>query len=252
MIQWAASKVPELVGGSADLAPSTLTLIEDGGDVSTGSFGGRNLHFGIREYGMGAVVNGLALHDFRPFGATFLVFSDYMKRRDPARGADAHPVDLRLHPRLDRPRRGRPHAPADRARRGAARHAERQRRPARRSQRDGARVAVRPPPPRRPTALALSRQGLPVSTPRASPTTPSTGAPTSCATRSRRPARPDPDLDRFRGAHLHASRRPARGGRDRHARREHALLRPVRRAGRGIQGEGPARRRAAPASPSRR
>jgi transketolase len=79
VIQWAASKVPELVGGSADLAPSTLTLIEDGGDVQTGSFEGRNLHFGIREFGMGGVVNGLALHYFRPYGATFLVFSDYMK-----------------------------------------------------------------------------------------------------------------------------------------------------------------------------
>jgi transketolase len=79
VIQWAASKVPELVGGSADLAPSTLTLIEDGGDVQTGSFAGRNLHFGIREFGMGAVVNGLALHYFRSYGATFLVFSDYMK-----------------------------------------------------------------------------------------------------------------------------------------------------------------------------
>jgi transketolase len=79
VIQWAAAQVPELVGGSADLAPSTLTLIEDGGDVQTGSFEGRNLHFGIREFGMGAVVNGLALHYFRPYGATFLVFSDYMK-----------------------------------------------------------------------------------------------------------------------------------------------------------------------------
>ncbi|MEA2271725.1 MAG: transketolase, partial [Solirubrobacteraceae bacterium] len=79
VIQWAASKVPELVGGSADLAPSTLTLIEDGGDVQPGSYAGRNLHFGIREHGMGAIVNGLALHYFRPYGATFLVFSDYMK-----------------------------------------------------------------------------------------------------------------------------------------------------------------------------
>jgi transketolase len=79
VIQWAAAQVPELVGGSADLAPSTLTLIEDGGDVNTGQFDGRNLHFGIREFGMGAVVNGLVLHYFRAYGATFLVFSDYMK-----------------------------------------------------------------------------------------------------------------------------------------------------------------------------
>jgi transketolase len=79
VIQWAAAQVPELVGGSADLAPSTLTLINDGGDVEAGAYGGRNLHFGIREHAMGAVVNGLVLHNLRAFGATFLIFSDYMK-----------------------------------------------------------------------------------------------------------------------------------------------------------------------------
>jgi transketolase len=79
VIQWAASEVPELVGGSADLAPSTLTLIDDGGSVKAGDYAGRNLHFGIREHGMGAIVNGLTLHGFRAYGATFLIFSDYMK-----------------------------------------------------------------------------------------------------------------------------------------------------------------------------
>jgi transketolase len=79
VIQWAAARVPELVGGSADLAPSTLTLIKDGGDVERAQYGGRNLHFGIREHGMGAIVNGLVLSGFRAFGATFLIFSDYMK-----------------------------------------------------------------------------------------------------------------------------------------------------------------------------
>jgi transketolase len=79
VLQWAASKVPNLVGGSADLAPSTLTLIQDGGDVRRGDYSGRNLHFGIREHGMGAIVNGLALHGFKAYGATFLIFSDYMK-----------------------------------------------------------------------------------------------------------------------------------------------------------------------------
>jgi transketolase len=79
VIQWAAAGVPELVGGSADLAPSTLTLIKAGGDVEKDSYGGRNLHFGIREHGMGAIVNGLVLNGFRAYGATFLIFSDYMK-----------------------------------------------------------------------------------------------------------------------------------------------------------------------------
>src|SRR3954451_1445068 len=79
VIQWAAARVPELVGGSADLAPSTLTLIKDGGDVEAGTFAGRSLHFGIREDAMGAIVNGLVLSGFRAFGAGFLIFSDYMK-----------------------------------------------------------------------------------------------------------------------------------------------------------------------------
>ncbi len=79
VIQWAAGAVPHLVGGSADLAPSTLTLINDGGSVATGSFGGRNFHFGIREHAMGAIVNGLTLSGFKAFGAGFLIFSDYMR-----------------------------------------------------------------------------------------------------------------------------------------------------------------------------
>jgi transketolase len=79
VIQWAAAQVPELIGGSADLAPSTLTLIKGAESVQKGSYGGRNLHFGIREHGMGAIVNGLVLSGFRAFGAGFFIFSDYMK-----------------------------------------------------------------------------------------------------------------------------------------------------------------------------
>ena len=79
VIQWAAQKLPMLVGGSADLAPSTLTLIDQAGSVDLHSYTGRNLHFGIREHAMGAVVNGLNLHYLRAYGATFLTFSDYMK-----------------------------------------------------------------------------------------------------------------------------------------------------------------------------
>jgi transketolase len=75
----AAEQVPTLVGGSADLAPSTLTLLPNGGSVERGSYGGRNLHFGIREHAMGAIVNGLVLSGLRAYGSTFLIFSDYMK-----------------------------------------------------------------------------------------------------------------------------------------------------------------------------
>ncbi len=79
VLQVAAAHVPWLVGGSADLAPSTLTLIADAGSVTPSDYSGRNFHFGIREHGMGAVVNGLTLSGLRAYGATFLVFSDYMK-----------------------------------------------------------------------------------------------------------------------------------------------------------------------------
>jgi transketolase len=78
-IQWAAKALPQLIGGSADLATSNNTDIEDGGDVERDHYEGRNLRFGVREHGMGAIVNGLGLHGFRAYGGTFLVFSDYMR-----------------------------------------------------------------------------------------------------------------------------------------------------------------------------
>jgi transketolase len=75
-----AGDLPELVGGSADLAPSTKTIISSSDDLTTDAYGERNLRFGIREHAMGAVLNGMSLHGgLRPYGATFLVFSDYMR-----------------------------------------------------------------------------------------------------------------------------------------------------------------------------
>lgn len=79
MINRLKDKVPSLIGGSADLAPSTKTYMKDGGDFSGKDYGGRNLHFGVRELAMAAIGNGLALHGLRPFVSTFLVFSDYTK-----------------------------------------------------------------------------------------------------------------------------------------------------------------------------
>lgn len=80
VLQQMAKELPHLVGGSADLAPSTLTLIDDSPSVQRGDYAGRNLHFGVREHAMGAIVNGMALHGgFLPYCATFLVFSDYMR-----------------------------------------------------------------------------------------------------------------------------------------------------------------------------
>ncbi|HWH04365.1 MAG TPA: transketolase [Gemmatimonadales bacterium] len=75
-----ASRLPELVGGSADLAGSNNTLIKGTGDFAAGHYTERNFHFGVREHGMGAVMNGLALHrGLIPYGGTFLIFSDYMR-----------------------------------------------------------------------------------------------------------------------------------------------------------------------------
>ncbi|HTO23575.1 MAG TPA: transketolase C-terminal domain-containing protein, partial [Spirochaetia bacterium] len=75
-----ARLVPNLIGGSADLAPSNNTNLKDMGDFGKGNPKGRNFHFGIREHGMGAICNGIAYHGgLRPFCATFLVFSDYMR-----------------------------------------------------------------------------------------------------------------------------------------------------------------------------
>ena len=75
-----APVLPELVGGSADLHPSTKTYLSAYPAVQKGEYGARNLHFGIREHAMGAILNGMALHGgFRPYGSTFLVFSDYMR-----------------------------------------------------------------------------------------------------------------------------------------------------------------------------
>ncbi len=76
-----AKNYPWLVGGAADLDASTKTSLkfESAGEFEPGEYAGRNLHFGIREHAMGAVLNGLALQGLRPFGSSFFVFSDYMR-----------------------------------------------------------------------------------------------------------------------------------------------------------------------------
>jgi transketolase len=75
-----ASRIPELMGGAADLAPSTKTLIKASDDFAARAYAGKNMRFGIREHAMGAALNGMALHGgIIPYGATFLIFSDYMR-----------------------------------------------------------------------------------------------------------------------------------------------------------------------------
>src|SRR6185437_14624434 len=75
-----AKSLPPLMGGAADLAPSTETHLKDYGSFGPDDFGGRNFHFGVREHSMGAILNGMAVtKGFIPYGATFLIFSDYMR-----------------------------------------------------------------------------------------------------------------------------------------------------------------------------
>jgi transketolase len=79
-LQVLAPMIPNLMGGSADLAPSTKTFIKGLGVISRDCFSGRNMHFGVREHAMAGIMNGMALHGgVIPFGGTFLVFSDYMR-----------------------------------------------------------------------------------------------------------------------------------------------------------------------------
>jgi transketolase len=80
VIQALAKEIPGFVGGSADLAPSNNTYMKGLGDIGRNAFDGRNFHFGVRELGMAAIMNGIQLHGgFRVFGGTFLVFADYMR-----------------------------------------------------------------------------------------------------------------------------------------------------------------------------
>ena len=80
VINAVAERLPALMGGSADLAPSNNTLIKSSFDFQKGSYDGRNIRFGVREHAMGAVLSGMALHKgVRPYGGTFLVFSDYCR-----------------------------------------------------------------------------------------------------------------------------------------------------------------------------
>ena len=125
------------IGGSADLTHSNYTITKGMGSIAPGDFSGRYIHYGVREFGMAAAMNGIALHGgFAPYGGTFLVFSDYARaaiRLAALMGVRA--VYVLTHD-FDRPWRGRADASADRASRQPARHAEPQRLPPRRRDRN--------------------------------------------------------------------------------------------------------------------
>ena len=110
-----ARRLPQLMGGSADLAPSTKTILMGYGDFGFGKDCGRNLHFGVREHAMGAIANGLAVHGgILPYTATFLTFSDYM--RPPIRLAAlmrTHAVFIFTHDSVGLGEDGPTHQPAE-------------------------------------------------------------------------------------------------------------------------------------------
>jgi len=110
-----AGKIPELMGGSADLASSTNTIIKGEPSFSAESYAGRNFHFGIREHGMGSIMNGMSLFGgIIPYGATFLIFSDYM--RPPVRLAcimDRHVIYVYTHDSIGLGEDGPTHQPIE-------------------------------------------------------------------------------------------------------------------------------------------
>ena len=134
--------VPTMIGGAADLVESTKTEFEGGGLFSA-RWAGRNIPFGIREHAMGSIVNGIGVHGgcVKPYGSTFLIFSDYMRPAVRLSALMRLPVAVGLDARLGRPRRGRADAPAGRDVRGAARDPESLVHAPRGRERDGARVA---------------------------------------------------------------------------------------------------------------
>ena len=110
-----AGHFPTLIGGSADLSPSTDTMLEKYSSFSADDREGRNFHFGVREHAMGAILNGIALnHNFIPFGATFLIFSDYM--RPPIRLAaimKIRPIFIYTHDSIGLGEDGTTHQPVE-------------------------------------------------------------------------------------------------------------------------------------------
>jgi hypothetical protein len=249
-----APVLPELWGGSADLAESNNTTMEGepsflpedrGSKMFPGHPFGRTLHFGIREHGMGSIMNGIALHGgTRVYGGTFLVFSDYMRGAVRLAALMGLPVTyVWTHDSIGLGEDGPTHQPVEhlaslRAVPGPGRRAPRRR------QRDGRRLAHdpgahRPPgrpvpdPPERPDLRPLGvrqRRGR-----RAGRVRP--------ARREHRPARGHPDGHRLRGADLRRGAGAARGRGPADARGLDALRGVVPAAGRGLQALRPAERR---------
>ena len=239
-----AARVPELVGGSADLNPSTETALKGAGDFEPPSFtdgdrqgavggdwsyAGRNLHFGVREHAMGAICNGIARHGgLVPFAATFFIFSDYMRPAIRLAALMQLHVDLRLHPRQHRRRRGRARRTSRSSTLAALRAIPNLTviRPADANE-TGERLALRRSRTAGPVALLLTRQDVPVLDRRQRQDVAQGGY---VLADSVRPARRDPDRHRLRGLARRRGAAAAGRPRDQGAGRQPALVGAVRRA----------------------
>ena len=160
-----ATVVPELIGGSADLTHSNLTEIKESGDFQKGSHQNRNVHFGVREHGMGAICNGMALHDsgLIPYGATFLIFTDYMRAAIRLSALSlAGSIWVMTHDSIGQGEDGPTHQPIETVASLRAIPNLTVIRPADGNEVSGAyKVAIERAKENNPTLLALTRQGVP-------------------------------------------------------------------------------------------
>ena len=160
-----APVLPELIGGSADLTHSNLTELKGFGDFQKGQYQNRNIRFGVREHGMGAICNGMALHDsgLIPYGATFLVFTDYMRAAIRLSALSrAGVIWVMTHDSIALGEDGPTHQPVETIASLRTIPNLTVLRPADGTETSGAyKVAIENANQNRPTLLALSRQGLP-------------------------------------------------------------------------------------------
>jgi transketolase len=160
-----APVLPELFGGSADLTHSNLTELKGGGDFQKGQYQNRNLRFGVREHGMGAICNGISLHGsgLIPYGATFLVFTDYMRGAIRLSAlAECGVIWVMTHDSIALGEDGPTHQPVETIASLRAIPQLTVLRPADGTETSGAyKVAIENANQHRPTLLALSRQNLP-------------------------------------------------------------------------------------------
>ncbi|MFM7578486.1 MAG: transketolase-like TK C-terminal-containing protein, partial [Microcystaceae cyanobacterium] len=160
-----ATVLPELLGGSADLTHSNLTEIKISGDFQKGQFQNRNIHFGVREHAMGAICNGIALHGsgLIPYGATFLIFTDYMRAAIRLSAlSEAGVIWVMTHDSIGQGEDGPTHQPIETIASLRAIPQLTVLRPADGTETSGAyKVAIENAKANKPTLLALTRQNVP-------------------------------------------------------------------------------------------